>query len=545
MILDRLTQLLRSKSSAKEDGRLAELQLQLLLQKRWSYLRYVHLREGLLAALKDAQKKGVPIERFLAVGAGRGLAELALAVEFQEIHFVITDIVSPRTPNYKAAQVFVAKWRLQNVKFDTLDVAHPIPDRFDVIASTEVVEHIKDDETALRNMLDAANHSVYCLVPFADEKTLQDPKKQATAWERHEHYRYGYSAERFRSLFPDIIEMRGCYWHDRGFQHRTQLGELSEAEIRAKREQIASDASADILNQLPKKLSEAQGIWVLARGSKSESEAEIDESVSAPAASGSAATKQSSRLDTQQGRLEEVRKRLVFYRSWSYLRYVHLRQAFIETENVKTFISIGCGRGLAELALAIEFPEVRFLLTDIQAETTSSADPALELARTWSIENFSFRPLDLLSPDLGPDERFDFVSSVEVLEHLQDDRQAAKHMRQLSSRYTFCLVPFADRETDSESARRARAWEKDQHYRLGYSAGELRSLFPGNSIIRGCYWRDVAGPIPSKSDAPDDAGLLRQASALQEIAQKDIIDRIPEQYPEALGIWILAESAES
>lgn len=540
MILNRLVQMLRPQPRSDEDIRLEELQTQLLLQRRWSYLRYVHLREGLLAAINHAQQDDQSIKRFLAVGAGRGLAELALAVEFTKIHFVITDIASARTPNYQGAQAFAAKWQLQNVEFDTLDVAHPIPNRFDVIASTEVVEHIEDDETALQNMLDAADHSVYCLAPFADEKTLKDPKKQASAWERHEHYRYGYSVERFQALFPDIIELRGCYWRDRGFQHRTELGELSEAEIQSKQKQLASSALSDISNELPRELSETQGIWVLARAPRRQAEPHASaENSNSPTSSRAAKT--SGRLDTQEGRLEEVRKRLVFYRSWSYLRYVHLREAFLETQNVESVLSIGCGRGLAELALAIEFPHVDFLLTDIQGETTSSTGPALELARTWSIENVSFRHVDVFDPDALPGENFDFVCSVEVLEHLKDDRRAAEQMRRLASRYMFCLVPFADRETDSDPARRKRAWEKDGHYRLGYSADELRTLFAGQSIIRGCYWRDGAGPIPSKSSGLDDAALLSQVEALQDAARSDVVDRVPTRYPESLGIWILSQ----
>lgn len=541
MIFDRLVQKIRPRPTSDEESRLLELRLQLLLQRRWSYLRYVHLREGLLTAIGHARGTDQLITSFLAVGAGRGLAEIALAVEFPKIHFVITDVISPRTPNYQAAQALAARWKLQNVAFDTLDVSHPIPDRYDVIASTEVVEHIKDDAAALQNMLDAADHSVYCLAPFADEKTLNDPNKQAKAWTRHEHYRYGYSVERFQSLFPDIIDMRGCYWRERGFQHRTELGDLADPEIKKKQEQLASAAHSDILNELPKELSEAQGIWVLARAPRRRSSPKTGTQNPAHAIASEPADRKSSQLDTPAGQLEEVRKRLVFYRSWSYLRYVHLREAFLETRDVKTVLSIGCGRGLAELALAIEFPEVQFLLTDIKADDTSSTDPALELARTWALKNISFRHLDILDPEALAGEKFDFVCSVEVLEHIQNDRLAAECMRRLSSRYLFCLVPFADRKTDSNPERRKRAWEKDRHYRFGYSGGELRALFPGESIVRGSYWRNGGGPVPSRSDGLDDATLLSQVAALQNAAQDDIVDKAPDRYPESLGIWILSE----
>jgi hypothetical protein len=243
-------------------------------------------------------------------------------------------------------------------------------------------------------------------------------------------------------------------------------------------------------------------------------------------------------LDTTEGRLAEVRKRLVFYRSWSYLRYVHLREAFLATEGVSTVLSIGCGRALAELALAIEFPEVRFHATDLESPSDSAARTAFELAKTWGIENLTFGRRDIL--DSSPSERFDLVTSVELLEQLEDDRSAAANMVRASRGYVFCLVPFADREADADPVRRARAWEKDRQHRLGYAEAELRALFPGPAIVRGCYWRDACGPIPSKRDLPDDDALLARAGGIQSAAGRDVRDRIPVRYPEALGIWILA-----
>ncbi len=245
---------LRSRRRAK---RLDELVKELLLRRKWSYLRYVHLREGVLAA--------GDVTSVLSVGAGRGLAELALAVEFPTIHFCITDVASERTPNYKFAQTRARRWKLSNVEFGLLDVTRPINARFDLIASVEVIEHIEDDERAIANMCAAARRFVFCLAPFADDATLADARQQRRAWARHQHYRFGYSSERMRNLFDDIAAMRGCYFRNAGFELRRQLDTLNDRAIRARFSEFKGAARADIVDALPETTAEAQGIWVLAR----------------------------------------------------------------------------------------------------------------------------------------------------------------------------------------------------------------------------------------------------------------------------------------
>jgi hypothetical protein len=67
---------------------LHKVQIQLMVRKRWAYLRYIQIREGLIEALKTAGE----INSFLSVGCGSGLTEVALALEFPEIKFHLTDI---------------------------------------------------------------------------------------------------------------------------------------------------------------------------------------------------------------------------------------------------------------------------------------------------------------------------------------------------------------------------------------------------------------------------------------------------------------------
>jgi len=523
------------------DPRLDELIALLLLQRKWSYLRYVHLREGLLAAGDVAD--------VLSVGAGRGLAELALAVEFPRIRFRITDVASERTPNYQLAQDRARAWKLPNVEFGILDVTQPIEERFDLVASVEVLEHIEDDEKAIAHMRAAARKHVFCLVPFADDATLSDPRQARRAWARHQHYRFGYSVERFRALFEDLAVVRGCYLREAGYALRMTIDALDDDAIRARMREFEAAARADAVDARPESPAETQGIWVLARvhrpiGSaapplaaspaESTKSAESTEAAVAPPAAAESAE--------ALARLREVRRRLVFYRSWSYFRYLHLREAFLLTRNVSSVLSVGSGRGLAELALAVEFPSVHFHLTDVRSPHAASADQVLALAREWGLENLTRSSHDILEP---LPERYDLVASVEVLEHIEDHARAAAHMSRAARRYAFCLVPYADARTAADPARRRRAWEKDHHFRFGYAAEDLRALFPGEVIaLRGCYWQEGgAGVVAAIKDRSDDA-LLASAPTVWKDAERDLIDRIPARYPEALGIWILVRPGD-
>ena len=64
------------------------------------------------------------------------------------------------------------------------------------------------------------------------------------------------------------------------------------------------------------------------------------------------------------------------------------------------------------------------------------------------------RLLDLL--DEPGDDRFDLVTGIEVLEHIEDDRLAAAHARVLASRFVYQLLPgCSERALDDPDARSA------------------------------------------------------------------------------------------
>ena len=241
------------------DATLNKIRLHLLKSKTWRYLRYVHLREYVARIAPEIETVGV-------CGAGHGWAELALAVEFPHITFTLTDIISaPSYPNYHRAMEFAWANGIDNVRFSIWDVLHKTKRRFDLVASTEMLEHIKDDEPAAANMREAASKYVYCLVPFADQRTNDDAERRTRALETHGHFVCGYDRSRLESLFPDPVFMAGTYWAEHGQKLRSELKDVVPAEIDASATRLAKAAEMDLINRVPIKSSEAQGIKVLAR----------------------------------------------------------------------------------------------------------------------------------------------------------------------------------------------------------------------------------------------------------------------------------------
>lgn len=239
--------------------------------------------------------------------------------------------------------------------------------------------------------------------------------------------------------------------------------------------------------------------------------------------------------------LREIHKALFVGRTWRYLRYLHAREALNITHDVNNVLIIGAGNGIAELGLAIEFPNIQFILSDFEG-ATHSTEKLRSLINKFKVTNISFRTIDITDESLF-NEQFDLVYSVEVLEHIQKDELAALNMSRLSSKYIFCLVPFAQEELNQNKSRRQSALERHGHYVVGYDEKRLSILFPGvTQIIRGCYWRDggliLRNYLSSIEKFTFDDTLLR---SLHSMAFKDVRYEIPKDMNEAQGIWILSK----
>ena len=160
----------------------------------------------------------------------------------------------------------MSEWNLTNVEFDTLDILETPGLEADMVCSTEVLEHIEQFDKAAANMLAAARKYVFALVPFADRQYNADPARRQRVLDTHGHHVCGFDRSALVDLFPDTVEIRGCYWTDAGLKFRALLESMDAATIRNSADDLVDRAFEDVTpGRIPTLHSEAEGIWTLAR----------------------------------------------------------------------------------------------------------------------------------------------------------------------------------------------------------------------------------------------------------------------------------------
>lgn len=235
-----------------DDARLQTVRLQLLHGQKWRYLRYVHLRAA-VASIADQ------IETVCVAGAGLGIAELAIALEFPHLSWTLTDISPAEFTN---TMRHCWRWEIP-IQFSIWNVLKPSPRRFDLVCSTEMLEHIKDDRRAVDNMRESARKYVYCLVPFASAKEALQVRRAARLLEQFGHHVPGYDADRLRELFGDGA-VAGTYWADAGGALREALTGMTPDAIASSIDDLVLTAEKDLKGGLPSSYKEASGIKILA-----------------------------------------------------------------------------------------------------------------------------------------------------------------------------------------------------------------------------------------------------------------------------------------
>jgi hypothetical protein len=219
---------------------LDEIQLALLKGRTWRYLRYVHFRDAIARIANE-------VETVCVCGAGHGLAELAVAVEFPFLRFTLTDIIAKGYPNYHRTMDLCWRNGVTNMAFSIWDVLRPTERRFDLVASTEMLEHVPDAPRAARNMRDAATRYVYCLVPYADDRTNRNERRRAMVWKENEHFVCGYDAKSLESMFGEAEFVEPTYRHESGLAVRRTLSATSDEDIARNAEGLKRDALADLV----------------------------------------------------------------------------------------------------------------------------------------------------------------------------------------------------------------------------------------------------------------------------------------------------------
>ena len=499
----------------------------LLQRKTWNYLRYLHAEKAIRSLLVRYPNS---VSSVLVIGCGTGLAETLLAVKYPEIYFTLTDYQGA-THNTEEARSMQSEYGLKNISWSGLDLldSSSYQSQFDLVYSIEVLEHIEDDHLAVQNMHKLSKRYVFCLVPFSEESRNSDSLLREKVWKNHEHYLCGYNLERLIKLFPSIINISGCYWKRYGCLFRKKLTSLSAQQITDDMPTLLDEAKSDLVDEIPTTVGDALGIWIIAKSS--ELKKENHQVVAAPS------------------KREEARQylvaKLLHRKTWNYLRYIHAKDAIQSLldrypNSITSVLVIGCGTGLAETLLSVEYPEIKFTLTDYEG-ATHKIEEARSVQTRFDIKNIDWAELNLL--DCDPiDKKYDLVYSIEVLEHLEDDACAAQAMHNLSQRFIFCLVPFSEEIRNQNHALRSDVWDKHQHYLCGYNLNRLVALFPNLINVRGCYWRQYGCQFRKKITGLTPELIESNISSLIEEARLDLVDQIPVKTADALGIWIIALS---
>ncbi len=137
-------------------------------------------------------------------------------------------------------------------------------------------------------------------------------------------------------------------------------------------------------------------------------------------------------------------------------------------ESATQVLDAGCGRGVISRALAACFPAARINAIDVDAERqVINAD----IARAAGIQNCTFTTGDVLA--LEDVDRYDFIVSVDNLEHVEDDRGVmAGFFKALQPGGTLLVhVPHYYRHWPV--FQRVENFDVPGHVRPGYHAAEL------------------------------------------------------------------------
>lgn len=172
----------------------------------------------------------------------------------------------------------------------------------------------------------------------------------------------------------------------------------------------------------------------------------------------------------------------ISHKEYFLLRLMHLLDALNQTEGVQRILSVGSGETFHEAFLAARFGQLDVHATDLN-----------ECHYAYDLDNLRFSRLDILNPEV--DGGYDFVFSIECLEHIEDHARAFANMAALvrPGGYLYASVPFASREEQRDEKLKAYAWDVAKHYLPGFDFETLEGYFTraGFDVLHSANMFDV------------------------------------------------------
>jgi len=126
----------------------------------------------------------------------------------------------------------------------------------------------------------------------------------------------------------------------------------------------------------------------------------------------------------------------------------------------ESLLDVSCGQGYLLADISRAFPSVRLAGTEL---SSSGLEHARRRVRA------SFRPLDITRDHL--DERFDCVTLTEVLEHVDDEGAALRHLAAMTSGYLVITVPGGELSESDVAAGDLRTYDRPRLESLLTAAG--------------------------------------------------------------------------
>ena len=176
---------------------------------------------------------------------------------------------------------------------------------------------------------------------------------------------------------------------------------------------------------------------------------------------------------------------LFFLRAWYVRRELrYLMEALPATRPVRV-LDAGTGFGQYAYFLAKEFPNVEVLAVDVKEDYLENARRFIE--RTPERDRVCFARADLTVLDL--DERFDLILSVDVMEHIEDDRAVFRNFERVLNPGGYVVINTPSDLGGSDVSDEDEGSFIEEHVRPGYNREELAAKLSdaGFTVTRAIY----------------------------------------------------------
>ena len=162
---------------------------------------------------------------------------------------------------------------------------------------------------------------------------------------------------------------------------------------------------------------------------------------------------------------------LVFLRSWYVRREIDKILGLFPADYTIDILDAGTGFGQYAYYVAREFSNARVLAVDVKEDYLENARRFMQ--KTPQRHQVSFEAHDLTVLDL--DRKFDLILSVDVMEHIEDDRAVFRNFARVLKSGGHVIINTPSDQGGSEVTGEGEESFIEEHVRPGYNREELMS----------------------------------------------------------------------